>query len=146
MWRWIILTLFALVGLANAAETSPLTIDTAKGSQHFTVELATTPAQMELGLMYRQTLPADAGMLFVYPSEQTVAFWMKNTLIPLDMLFIGADGHIRRIAQRTVPLSTTPISSVDPVRAVLELNGGTAERLGIQPGDVVHSASLGSGE
>jgi uncharacterized protein len=146
MIRWIVLTLLALIGLAEAAETSPLTIDTTKGGQHFTVELATTPAQMELGLMYRQSLPADAGMLFVYPSEQTVVFWMKNTLIPLDMLFIGADGHIRRIAERTVPLSTTPISSVDPVRAVLEVDGGTAQRLGIKPGDVVHSPALGNGE
>jgi uncharacterized protein len=145
MWRWIILTLLALVGLANAAETSPLTIDTAKGAQHFTVELATTPAQMELGLMYRQSLPADAGMLFVYPSEQTVAFWMKNTLIPLDMLFIGADGRIRHIEERAVPLTETPISSVYPVKAVLEVNGGTVERLDIHPGDVVHSAALGTG-
>jgi uncharacterized membrane protein (UPF0127 family) len=145
MLRRILLCFLALVGLAQAAETTPLTIDTAGGARRFTVELATTPAQMELGLMYRQSLPADAGMLFVYPSEQTVAFWMKNTLIPLDMLFIGADGHIRRIAARTIPLSTTPISSVDPVRAVLEINGGTAERLGIKPGDVVHHAMLGKG-
>jgi uncharacterized protein len=145
MLRWILLSFFALVGLANAAETGSLTIDSAKGPQRFTVELATTPAQMELGLMYRQSLPADAGMLFVYPSEQSVAFWMKNTLIPLDMLFIGADGHIRRIAERTIPLSTTPIPSGDPVRAVLEINGGAAERLGIHAGDMVHSPSLGTG-
>jgi len=85
-------------------------------------------------------------MLFLYPGEETVAFWMKNTLIPLDMLFIGADGHIRRIAERTVPLSTAPISSVDPIRAVLEINGGTSERLGIKPGDMVHSVQLGNGE
>jgi uncharacterized membrane protein (UPF0127 family) len=146
MLRWILLSLFLLTGWAEAAETSPLTIDTSKGPQYFTVELATTPAQMELGLMYRESLPADAGMLFVYPDDEIVAFWMKNTLIPLDMLFIGADGHIRRIAERTVPLSTTPISSVDPIRAVLEINGGTSARLGIKPGDVVHSTSLGNGE
>jgi len=146
MLRWISLFLLLLTGRAEAAETSALTIDTSKGPQHFTVELATTPAQMELGLMYRQSLPADAGMLFLYPGEETVAFWMKNTLIPLDMLFIGADGHIRRIAERTVPLSTAPISSVDPIRAVLEINGGTSERLGIKPGDMVHSAPLGNGE
>jgi uncharacterized membrane protein (UPF0127 family) len=146
MLRRTLLCLLLLTGAAEAAETSPLIIDTSKGPQRFTVELATTPAQMELGLMYRQNLAADAGMLFVYPDEETVAFWMKNTLIPLDMLFIGADGHIRRIAERTVPLSTTPISSVDPIRAVLEINGGTSERLGIKPGDVVHSASLGNAE
>ena len=145
MLRWILLSLFALVGLAQAAETSTLTIDSSQGLHSFKVELATTPAQMELGLMYRQNLPADAGMLFVYPSEQSVAFWMKNTLIPLDMLFIGADGHIRRIVERTIPLSTNPIPSGDPVRAVLEINGGAAERLGIHAGDMVHSPSLGTG-
>ena len=145
MLRWILLSLFALVGLAQAAETSTLTIDSSQGLQSFKVELATTPTQMELGLMYRQNLAADAGMLFVYPSEQSVAFWMKNTLIPLDMLFIGADGRIRRIVERTIPLSTNPIPSGDPVRAVLEINGGAAERLGIHAGDMVHSPSLGTG-
>ena len=145
MLRWILLSLFALVGLAQAAETSTLSIDSSQGPQSFKVELATTPSQMELGLMYRQNLPADAGMLFVYPSEQSVAFWMKNTLIPLDMLFIGADGRIRRIVERTIPLSTNPIPSGDPVRAVLEINGGAAEKLGIQAGDMVHSPSLGTG-
>ena len=145
MLRWILLSLFALVGLAQAAETSSLSIDSSKGPQSFNVELATTPSQMELGLMYRQSLPADAGMLFVYPAEQSVAFWMKNTLIPLDMLFIGADGHIRRIVERTIPLSTNPIPSGDPVRAVLEINGGAAEKLGIHTGDMVHSPSLGTG-
>jgi uncharacterized membrane protein (UPF0127 family) len=145
MLRWILLSLFALVGLAQAAETSTLSIDSSQGLQSFKVELATTPSQMELGLMYRQNLPADAGMLFVYPTEQSVAFWMKNTLIPLDMLFIGADGRIRRIVERTIPLSTNPIPSGDPVRAVLEINGGAAEKLGIHAGDMVHSPSLGTG-
>jgi len=145
MLRWILLAFLGLFGMAEAAEVSPLTIDTARGPRHFSVELARTPAQMALGLMFRQSLASDSGMLFVYGSEQPVAFWMKNTVIPLDMLFIGADGHIRRIVERTVPMSTTPISSVDPVRAVLEVNGGTAERLGIRPGDVVRHSSLGNG-
>jgi len=145
MLRWVLFILVAFVGLAEAAEFSPLTIDTAAGPQRFSVEVASTPDQMALGLMFRRSLAPDAGMLFVYGSERPVAFWMKNTVIPLDMLFIGADGHIRRIAERTVPLSETPISSVDPVSAVLELNGGTAERLGIKPGDVVHHAALGNG-
>jgi uncharacterized membrane protein (UPF0127 family) len=145
MLRWIFLIFFALVGLAKAAETSTLTIDSSKGPQRFTVELARSPTEMELGLMFRQNLAPDAGMLFVYSSEQSVAFWMKNTLIPLDMLFIGADGHIRRIVERTIPLSTNPIPSGDPIRAVLEINGGAAERLGIHTGDMVHSPSLGTG-
>jgi uncharacterized membrane protein (UPF0127 family) len=141
----ILLCLLILTGAANAAETGSVTIETAKGPQRFAVELATTPDQMALGLMYRESLPEDAGMLFVYPSTQPVAFWMKNTLIPLDMLFIGPDGHIRRIAERTVPLSTIPVPSVDPVRAVLEINGGLAEKLGIKTGDMVKSAALGTG-
>jgi Uncharacterized conserved protein len=145
MLRWILLSLFALVGLAQAAETSTLSIDSSQGCKASRSSSPPRPAQMELGLMYRQNLPADAGMLFVYPSEQSVAFWMKNTLIPLDMLFIGADGHIRRIVERTIPLSTNPIPSGDPVRAVLEINGGAAERLGIHAGDMVHSPSLGTG-
>jgi uncharacterized membrane protein (UPF0127 family) len=129
---------------ARAAGTAPLTIDTGQGSRAFTVELATTPDEMQVGLMFRQSLEPDAGMLFVYPSDQQVAFWMKNTVIPLDMLFIASDGHIRRIVERTVPLSTIPIPSVDQVRAVLEVNGGTAARLGIKTGDVVHAQAFGN--
>lgn len=131
---------------ANAAGTAPLTIDTGQGAKAFTVELATTPREMQVGLMFRQSLAPDAGMLFVYPSDQQVAFWMKNTVIPLDMLFIAGDGHVRRIVERTIPLSTTPIPSVDEVRAVLEVNGGTAERLGIKPGDVVHAQAFGNAQ
>jgi uncharacterized protein len=142
---WFCLILLALATLAQAAETSPLTIDTAHGPRQFSVEIATTPEQMALGLMYRQSLAPNSGMLFVYPSERPVAFWMKNTFIPLDMLFIAADGRIRRIVERTVPLSTIPVSSVDSVRAVLEVNSGTAERLGIKPGDIVHHTTLGNG-
>jgi uncharacterized membrane protein (UPF0127 family) len=138
------LALIVTLGRAGAAELSRLTIDCGQGAQTFNVELATTPDQMEVGLMFRQNLAPDAGMLFVYPSEQQVAFWMKNTVIPLDMLFIAGDGKIRRIVERTIPLSTAVIPSVDEVRAVLEVNGGTAARLGIKPGDVVHAAALGN--
>jgi uncharacterized protein len=144
MRRRICLILLMLTALAQAAETSPLTIDTTHGPRRFIVELAMTPEQMALGLMFRRSLSPNSGMLFVYPSERPVAFWMKNTFIPLDMIFIGTDGHIRRIVARTVPLSTIPISSIDAVRAVLEINSGTAERLGIKPGDVVHHISLGT--
>jgi uncharacterized membrane protein (UPF0127 family) len=138
------LALIVTLGRAGAAELSRLTIDSGRGAQTFNVELATTPDQMQVGLMFRQNLAPDAGMLFVYPSEQQVAFWMKNTVIPLDMLFIAGDGKIRRIVERTIPLSTAVIPSVDEVRAVLEVNGGTAARLGIKPGDVVHAAALGN--
>ncbi len=114
---------------------SELAIEAASGKHRFTVEEAKTPEQMAQGLMFRRTMAADAGMLFEYPKAQLVAFWMKNTLIPLDMLFIAADGKIATIRQRAVPLSTAPISSEVPVLAVLELNGGTVERLGLKPGD-----------
>ena len=146
--RTIPVTLLAILlvagRMASAADPSALTIETASGKQPFSVELATTSDQMALGLMFRQSMPADAGMLFIYPSEQHVEFWMKNTLIPLDMLFIGADGHIRHIAQRTIPLDETPIPSVDEVKSVLEVNGGTVERLGIKTGDMVRSPALGN--
>jgi uncharacterized membrane protein (UPF0127 family) len=134
----------AFIRPAAATDFSALTIETAKGKQSFMVELATTPDQMRVGLMFRSDLPADGGMLFIYPSEQQVEFWMQHTVIPLDMLFIGVDGHIKHIAQRTIPLDETPIPSVEPVRSVLEVNGGTVERLGIKIGDMVRSPALGN--
>ena len=87
--------------------------------------------------MFRKSLAPNAGMLFLYPDEQPVAFWMKNTLIPLDMLFLKADGSIVQIAHNAVPLDETPIPSNQPVQAVLEVNGGVAAALGIKEGDRV---------
>jgi uncharacterized membrane protein (UPF0127 family) len=138
--------LFSLFGGAAFAQgqlqtyaKSELTIVSASGKHRFAVEMALTPAQMEQGLMFRRSLPADSGMLFDYGAMQPVAFWMKNTLIPLDMIFIKADGVIAAIHERAVPLSLEPIPSPVPVRAVLEVNGGTAARLGLKPGDrVIH--------
>ena len=124
-------------------EKDTLTIETASGASHkFDIELAVTPEQMAQGLMYRRQMAADAGMLFIYPAPEPAAFWMKNTLIPLDMLFIAPDGHILNIAERTIPLSETPIPSAGPIKAVLELNGGTVSRLGIKPGDRVRHKSV----
>jgi uncharacterized membrane protein (UPF0127 family) len=117
--------------------TAPLTIVTAKGPQRFTVEVATTPAQMEQGLMYRRSLAPDAGMIFDYGALSMASMWMKNTLIPLDMLFVDAQGRIVGIHERAVPQSLDTIASPAPSRAVIELNGGTAARLGIRPGDKV---------
>ena len=114
---------------------SELTIETSGGKQHFVVEEAKTPQQMAQGLMYRRAMAADAGMLFEYERAQPAAFWMKNTLIPLDMLFIGADGTVLDIHERAVPLSLDPIGTDKPVLGVLELNGGTVSRLGIKRGD-----------
>jgi uncharacterized protein len=145
MLRWTAVWFAIAFGTAAAAGVQDLTIDTGKGPQRFTVELATTTAERELGLMYRQSMAPDAGMLFIYAGEQPVEFWMKNTLIPLDMLFIGADGRIRHIVERAVPLTETTIPSIYPVKAVLELNGGTVERLGIHEGDLVRNPAFGSG-
>lgn len=117
--------------------TSELTIITATGPHRFKVELAKTPAQMTQGLMFRTSLAPDAGMLFEYQQPTAATMWMRNTLIPLDMLFVDARGRIVNIHERAVPQSLDLIAAAEPVRAVIELNGGTAARLGIEPGDVV---------
>ena len=114
-----------------------LSIEAGSGRHSFDVELARTPAQTRRGLMFRGELADDAGMLFDFGEPQPIAMWMKNTLIPLDMVFVGKDGTITRIAHWTTPLSLEPISSGGPVRAVLELKGGITERLGIVAGDRV---------
>ncbi len=141
--------ILAFVALAARAQlqhfdTATLTIDTKQGAQHFSIELALTPLQQEQGLMFRRTLAPDAGMLFVFPDPQVAVFWMKNTLIPLDMLFIAADGHVADLHERAVPMSEANIVSKVPVKAVLELNGGTVARLGIKEGDLVHYAVFGT--
>lgn len=123
-------------------EVAPLTIDTAAGPRAFQVELALTPEQQMQGLMFRRQLAADAGMLFIYPQAQEIAMWMKNTMIPLDMLFIGADGKVLRVQERAQPLSLATISSGAPAKAVLELAGGSASRLGLKPGDKVRAPGL----
>jgi len=121
----------------EAFETGPLAIETAGGKVEFTVEMAMTSAQRAQGLMYRRKMALDAGMLFDNGRTQPAAMWMKNTFIPLDMLFIAEDGRIVRIAERTVPQSLAVVGSGEPVRGVLELKGGSAARLGIKPGDRV---------
>ena len=119
--------------------TSELTIISATGPHRFKVELAETPAQMTQGLMFRTSLAPDAGMLFDYKQPTAATMWMRNTLIPLDMLFVDAQGRIVNIHQRAVPQSLDVIAAAAPVRAVIELNGGTASRLGIKAGDrVIH--------
>ena len=101
------------------------------------MEIADTDATREKGLMFRKSLPEGQGMLFDFHEEQPVGFWMQNTYIPLDMIFIRGDGSILRIAENTEPLSTRIIPSGGPVRAVLELIGGSARKFGIAPGDKV---------
>jgi uncharacterized membrane protein (UPF0127 family) len=119
-------------------EQVPLTITTAAGKVHrFVVEVARTEAQQAQGLMNRQTLAPDRGMIFPYATPTMAAFWMKNTLIPLDMIFVRADGTIARIEANTVPLSLDPVPAGEPVGAVLELAGGRSAELGIAAGDKV---------
>ena len=121
----------AQAGLAEV----PLTIRSQNGAHTFTVEVAATLDQQERGLMFRRSLDPDRGMIFPYDPPQAVAFWMKNTLIPLDMVFIRADGSIARIAAKTTPLSLEGVPSGEPIAAVLELRGGRAAELGIRAGD-----------
>ncbi|MEA3031315.1 MAG: uncharacterized protein QOG13_2640 [Sphingomonadales bacterium] len=114
-----------------------LTIAGSGRSHVFTVEVARTPAQQEQGLMNRRALGPDAGMLFPFDPPRPASFWMRNTLIPLDMIFIRPDGTIARIAANTVPLSETQVAVEAPMTAVLELRGGRAAELGIREGDRV---------
>jgi uncharacterized protein len=119
--------------------TSELTIQTAAGPQKFSIELALTDAQMEQGLMFRRSMAPDAGMLFDFKQPTPVTMWMKNTIIPLDMLFLDTSGKVIDIHERAVPYSTDIIASAMPSRYVIELNGGTVARLGIRLGDQVIS-------
>jgi uncharacterized membrane protein (UPF0127 family) len=139
-WRWIFVVaavaLCAFAG-ARAASIQPLEIVTKNGVQVFSVEMATTEQEKETGLMYRKELPDGKGMLFDFSPEQQVSMWMKNTYIPLDMIFIRADGRILRIAENTEPLSTKIIPSGGPAKGVLEVIAGTAKKYGIAPGDRV---------
>ena len=114
------------------------------GTFPFDIELALTPPQMEQGLMFRRSLAADAGMLFDYGNPQPIAMWMKNTLIPLDMIFIAKDGKVVDFRERAVPMSLDTIESKVPARAVLEVNAGTVARLGVQNGDTIHHAFFGN--
>jgi len=128
----------ALVLLSAAAACSAdnrAVLHTAKGDFTFTVEIADTEAQRAKGLMFRTALAPDAGMLFDYHREQEAAFWMQNTLIPLDMVFISADGIVKTIHVNARPMDTTSIPSEVPVRFVLEIAGGRSVEIGLKVGD-----------
>jgi len=125
--------------------TARIVVDTVKGPAAFTVEMATDDAEREKGLMYRTELKPDAGMLFDFRRDGFRNFWMENTPLSLDIIFIRSDGIISTIASNTVPYSEDRIPSSEPVRAVLEINGGRAAALGIQPGGKVHAAIFGNG-
>lgn len=115
-----------------------------KAIHDFTVEVAVTPEELAQGLMFRKTMPKDHGMLFVFGNEAMRTFWMKNTLIPLDIIFVDADGKIVKIHENAKPLDETPISSDLPVFAAIELNGGMAKHFGLVVGDEVRHDTFGN--
>nr|WP_240633985.1 DUF192 domain-containing protein [Caulobacter flavus] len=130
------------LGVADAAfaagpRLEPLELVTSRGVARFQVEIAATEAEQRKGLMFRKALAPDRGMLFVYRKPQRAAFWMKNTLIPLDILYIGPDGRILSMVRNARPHDETPLPSGGPVLGVLEIAGGRAGQLGVLPGDRV---------
>jgi len=140
----VVLSLLAWTVAAAAQERVPLTIETAGGARHeFQVEIAATEPERNRGLMYRQELAPDHGMLFVFARPTRIAMWMKNTPLPLDMLFIGGDGRIVDLHERAVPFSLDTIAAGRRAQYVLEVNGGTVERLGLAVGDTVKGAGVG---
>ena len=139
----------ALPGCSSAAPDSAqvltqsgLDIETTQGVRHFTVEVAATPEEQSRGLMFRKSMAPDAGMLFPFGGDGPRAFWMKNTILPLDMIFIRSTGEIVAIAENTVPYSLRPVAPHEPAAAVLEVNAGTVERLGIKRGDHVRHPAI----
>jgi uncharacterized membrane protein (UPF0127 family) len=152
-------TLFGLAGLVLAASRparaqtgpqprlpeEPLVIVTRDGTRHeFRVEMALSPEQQMVGLMFRPSVGPKEGMLFDWGRPRESSMWMRNTITSLDMVFINEDGRIRRIAERTVPHSLAAVDSRGPVRATLELAAGTAERLGLRVGDQVLQRIFGN--
>jgi uncharacterized membrane protein (UPF0127 family) len=121
-----------------AVQTEQLTIDTANGPVRFNVEIADDDAERARGLMFRRSLADDHGMLFDFPEPEHASFWMRNTVISLDIIFIGVDGRILNVAERTTPYSEEPIPAAGLTRGVLEIRGGRAAELGIRAGDRVH--------
>ena len=124
-------------GAADAFSRGELVIETASGPLRLDVEIARTSEQRSQGLMFRTSLEADSGMIFLYETPREVSMWMKNTILSLDLVFIAEGGRITRIVANTTPMSEATISSRGPVRAVLELLAGAAQRLAIKPGDRV---------
>ena len=126
-------------------KSETLVITSSSGKTEISTEIALTPADQEMGLMYRTSIGDNAGMLFIYPHPQTITMWMHNTYVALDMVFMSHDGAVTRIVANAEPLSDKVISSGGPATAVLELKGGTAQRIGLNPGDHIESAALRAG-
>jgi uncharacterized protein len=142
------LVLFALVAGLLFACSAPgqesLVLHTSTGNYTFQVEIAETDASREKGLMFRTSLAPDAGMLFDFHAEGQRAFWMQNTLIPLDMIFVAEDGTIKTIHENARPMDTTAIPSQAPVRFVLEIAGGRSAEIGLKTGDKMDQSRVGT--
>jgi uncharacterized membrane protein (UPF0127 family) len=134
----------ALAGAAQAADCAPDVVDLRDGgnSLRFHVEVMDTEQGREKGLMFRESMPKFSGMLFVYDRPQPVAFWMKNTLIPLDMLFFDGEGKLVRVKSEAQPHDETPVVGGDAIQYVLEINGGLSETLGIAPGAEIRNPAV----
>ena len=130
--------------LAACSDEGKLTLHTASGDHPFHVEVVATPETRAKGLMFVQELADDAGMLFDFKEERPVAFWMQNTYIPLDMIFVGADGVVKTVHANARPMDTTSIPSGVPVQFVLEIPGGVAAKIGLEPGDTMQHDLVGS--
>ena len=144
-WRTAFaLSIFAVLAGPVGAEAvrEELVVTTSAGARKFQVEIADDAQERARGLMYRRAMEKQEGMLFDFGEEGPASFWMENTYIPLDMLFIKADGTVESIAERTTPLSRTGVPSKGPVRYVLEINGGLSDVLGIAPGDKVTGPAI----
>ena len=151
LWQFFAMACCIILYASHAySDTTPsyaadaLSIETDTAIYRFVVEIADTEPVRQRGLMFRNSLPENAGMLFDFGQSLTVSMWMKNTQIPLDMLFIAADGRITHIHHKAEPHSLTPIPSNGNIRAVLEINGGMCDRLGIRPGDYVDHPLFGT--
>lgn len=128
-------------GQPELTPLEPLQVRTDRGVRSFQVEVADSDRERAYGLMCRKAMAPDRGMLFVFPQAEPQAFWMRNTLIPLDIIYIGADGRVVSITRNARPLSDTPLPSAGPAKYVLELAGGRAAEIGLLPGDrVIHRA------
>ena len=134
---FVVLSLPFVIGAAACAAEPRVVVHTARGDVAVPVEVAATPERQSLGLMYRKDLAESAGMLFVFAETSEHSFWMKNTVLPLDMIFIGEDQRIVGIVRDAVPFTTTPRSVGAPSRYVLEVNAGFSDRHGLQRGDRV---------
>jgi uncharacterized membrane protein (UPF0127 family) len=146
-FQLLIISFLLALSASTVARADPATeiarITTATGEHDFRVEIADTPKARARGLMLRKSMPENHGMLFDFGAERPVSMWMKNTYIPLDMVFIGRDGRVVGVAADTEPLSERIITSPEPAYAVLELNAGAARRISLAPGDRVRHRMFG---